>query len=214
MSLGTGILLSSFLFAILILFIITKDRWKWKKILLWIMIIIIVIPVSIFVGSMIYDKYYLENHARNSLKPVQSFEDLSIGATKNDVKFLKGEPKITNQLWEYSSWNPFRGGHHITILWSNENKIREIAITFDKCLENCTEKHLILNIWSSHTYKDIIERLGEPSEVFSSPDDLRRHLIYKKYNVSFGLVQNEILMFSIYDPKLGYGLGLKDSKKL
>lgn len=82
MSLGTSIFLSSVVLAIAAIFIATKDRWNWKKLTLW----------SVGAGCLIALVAYAYTSIQQRPKKETSFGDIPLGATKADVKFLKGEP--------------------------------------------------------------------------------------------------------------------------
>lgn len=88
MTLGTGIFLAAIVMSLTVLFIATKDRWNWKKILLW--------PLGICVAGGLAMWGYIEYQKRFPAKPEptvhNSFWDIPLGATPDDVVFKKGKP--------------------------------------------------------------------------------------------------------------------------
>jgi len=85
--LGLSILLSTFLLSLVALFIATRDRWNWKKIALWLTIgpLALVLVIGILAGIFWY--------VGNLPKAQTEFWEIVLDSTKDDVRFLKGNPR-------------------------------------------------------------------------------------------------------------------------
>jgi len=97
MNTGLAILLSSIFIGLIILYISTKDSWSWKKILIRLTISIFIITFTVIIGIIVYSE--IKDRPRHAAE----FWDISLGASKADVKFLKGKPKgyINQNTWIY-----------------------------------------------------------------------------------------------------------------
>ena len=87
MGLAVAIFLSSVLLALAALFITTKDRWNWPKIVLYSTFCVVLLAVV--VAGSVYTYWVISNRPRVTTE----FWEISLGSTRNDVKFLKGEPR-------------------------------------------------------------------------------------------------------------------------
>lgn len=192
MSLGTAIFLSSVVLAITLLFAVTKDRWNWRRVSVWLIAIGVAIPLLSIGGLFVYSWY------EGRPTPQAVFWDISIGATQSDVKFLKGEPVSVDEdgIWRYDVGSDFKSVYSIRF---NDGHVRQVTFLSNEKLFG----PYLLGITSGSSYQEIIDRLGQPSNVSVSSDDLRRWLSYPKYNVAFGLQENRVQAYAIYDTKLG-----------
>ena len=73
------------------------------------------------------------------------------------------------------------------------------VIYIGKCLY-CNQ---LFGLGLGTTYEKVRERLGEPTSVSNSPDQLKRLASFEKWNVVFILKENKVINFGIYYPKLG-----------
>ncbi len=191
MSLGIAIFLSSVILGIIILFISTKDRWNWKKIILWPALVLV--GLSILLGA----GYYIIQSISNRPEPQTSFLNISLDSTKGDIKFLKGEPdKGSNDgIWFYSKGKEETSSFFIIF---KDNKIRVIGYD-GKYFRSPSFQGVSIGA----SYDEIINKFGQPSYVSISEDELSRILSYDRYNIFFGLEENKVFSFGIYNKSLG-----------
>lgn len=89
MSLGLGIFLSSAVFAVLLLYWITRDRWRWRFIARWIAKALgALVVLAVLAGGAFY--FYLEY--KDMPRRQDTYEGLKLGATMAEVRYLKGDP--------------------------------------------------------------------------------------------------------------------------
>jgi len=204
MSLGTSIFLSSILFAIIILFIVTKDRWNWKKIILWPMLVVVAVLILLIGGYYIYQYIYESKskvpdiyESKLDLAEIQTnFWGISLDSTKSDIKFLKGNASYkesNDRHWVYAIGE--RSGIHITF---KNDKIYYI-IYFGKRPYGPP----LQGVYIGAGYDEIIGKFGSPSYVSMSEDELQRTLSYDKYNLTFGFKEAKVYLYGIYNPAFG-----------
>src|SRR5262249_54979798 len=197
MSVGLGIFLSSLFLGIIILFVGTKDRWNWKKIVLWPFVALVVVAMGIW----IYNK--IESSAR-----VQTtFWDIPLGATKGDVKFLKGTPNdlsegedswayitydSTGSLWEYVYRVQFRNGRVWIVSYDANSRM-----SFGQGIQG-------LDL--GDTMENVVQKFGTPSHISSSEDELSRVVSFDNYQVFFSLAQNKVTGYGAYDSAVQKGV--------
>lgn len=181
MSLGEGVFLSSLFLGVILLYIFTKDRWKWRKIVYRSVVAIISLTTVLGVGGYTYF-WYLARPQR-----VDSLWDISIGASQADVTFAKGAPTTIED------------GQTASPRWIY--KLADIAYIVD--LKNGGVERIIaigdsnnlpwIDRISPYTAPEVVlERLGTPSHVSRTKDELTRAYSFSKYNVAFGYKQGKI----------------------
>ncbi len=194
MTLGTSIFLSALLLGVIALYIATKDRWNWKKIILWpffgITVLSILAGLGLYIYSQIQDRPAVQN----------TFWDIPLSSTKEDVIFLKGAPTKRDKdgRWIYRLKREFGRESAFTIQFK-ENNIHYVA-----CLgtDFLTSPHL-QGMRVGSKYESMINKFGRPSFVSRSEDELERILSFENYNVFFWLEQNKVISYGMYNPRFG-----------
>jgi hypothetical protein len=202
MSLGTGIFSTAVLLSIVILFVVTKDRWSWKRITIWISsIAALLVVIGIVIGK--YSDVLLDRP-----QPFTELGGIKLGASQADVKFMKGLPdaQCTDSeekdwtLWAYKlttesegtpSWLvvTFKEGIGVWTVWiRSDNQTFTNAPMLDH-----------INKWSS--IEDIEKRFGPASTVHPSEDQLSRTYAYRKYNLKVDFEKGKLQDYRIYHPK-------------
>jgi hypothetical protein len=202
MSLGTGIFSAAVLLSIVILFVVTKDRWKWKRIVIG----LFSVAVLLVIGAVVVGKWGEQIFDRP--KPFTELGGIKLGASQADVKFLKGLPDAqctdTEEkdwlLWAYritadTGTTPtflvvtFKEGVGVWTVWVRSDNQ---AFTDAPMLDH-------INKWS--TIEDIDKRFGPPSSVRPSEDQLSRTYAYRKYNLKVDFEKGKLQDYRIYNPK-------------
>ena len=192
MTLGTSIFLSVVLVSVVALYIATKDRWNWKKIILWPVLAITGLSILGGIGLYIYSKMSERPSVQNS------FWDIPLHSTKEDVKYLKGVP--TNKQYGDDNWTYKVKGYleRESVFWVSfkDNKIRFVLCWGDPSA-------YLQGIGVGSNYSSIINKFGKTSFVFRSEDELTRLLSFEKYKVFFMVEQNEVIAYGMYNPRFG-----------
>jgi len=192
-TLGTSIFLSVVLVSVVALYIATKDRWNWKKIILWpflgITALLVLAGIAYYISYTIGQRPRLQN----------TFWEITLDSTKEDVKFKKGEPtkiKEKGSYWVYEISN------------GNEESTYNLAFMGD---DIWWIGYFGGSLWTSSiqglgvrsSYESVIRKFGKPSYESRSEDDLQRILSFDEYNVFFYLIENEVVVYGIYNPRFG-----------
>ena len=209
MTLGTGIFLSSIFLGVIFLYHSTKERWDWTK--GWKRLGKFIVGVIILLGGFwMYAKYNVEEST--ALRPPHTvytmFWDIELGASEDDVLFLKGEPtsifvsvneefvrgKLHTQegkekLWYYD--NKHDGG--ITIFFNKEGKV--ISVQLSNGRYSSGELH---GIHIDDPLTKIERKLGPPDKVKKSKDKTMRFYSYTKLNTEFTLSKGKVVGLKIY----------------
>jgi len=210
---GTGFLIFlSFVFlGLIILFIVTKDRWNWKEIIVRPIILILSLSLLATIGIISYIKI------SNMPKEISTFWEISLGSTKDDVKSIKGEP--SKQLsgpgyWLYVSVDKkdkrnnylyridFKDGKVVSVSYMNygyyfcdsDSSWSFWWITTPRSLQG---------IKIGDNLEKITKKFGKPSNISISENKLERIYSFSKYKLFFELKKNCVYAFGIYDPQFG-----------
>lgn len=197
MSIGTGIFLAAILLSITIIFTVTRHNWNWKKITAYLIAAPIALAAALLASTFAYQ--YISSLPTK----MNRFQDVSLGASKDDVLFIKGEPakRENDSRWTYKNNDlysenvqsetviKFKDGHvqyilHVPYL---EPKIND----------------RIFGISKGTKIDEITEKLGTHSEMNANSDGTARLYTYEKYNLFFGLSKGSVDIYGIYDSKLG-----------
>lgn len=194
MELGTGIFLSAVFLGIVALFIATKDRWNWKKILLWPSSVLLALAVIGGAGLYLNEKY--ESRPRK----VTELWDISLTDTANDIKFKKGEPNErskTDGLWmAYKPYETLDGSY--VIYFEDGSQIR--SIVYFGPMYNGPR---IPSVGHYDSPEELNSKLGQPSFISRSKNELKRILSYDKYNIVAQFEAGKLSAVGIYNPEFG-----------
>lgn len=191
MELGTGIFLSAIFLGTVALFIATKDRWNWKKILLW--PIGVIVALAVVGGSITYLYQQYEDRPRK----LNELWGISLTDTANDVKFKKGEPttRLDNDLWVYRPYQTREGDY---VVYFKNDRVRSI-VYFGPMYDGPS----VHGVGHYDSPQELDEKLGPPSYVSRSKDELRRAYSYEKFNVVVHFESGKMSALGIYDSASG-----------
>lgn len=191
MELGTGIFLSAIFLGTVALFIATKDRWNWKKILLWPFGTLVVIAI---IGASIA---YLYQWHEDRPRKLTELWGVAINDTYGDVKFKKGEPtqSVDGDIWVYKAYQTLDGNY---VVYFKNDRVRSI-IYFGPMYNG----PLIPGVGHYDTLQELEARLGPPSYVSRSKDELSRAYSYEKFNIVIHFEEGKMSALGIYEPSMG-----------
>ncbi|WP_035384251.1 hypothetical protein [Ferriphaselus sp. R-1] len=189
MEVGTGIFLASLVLGLVLLYGQTKDRWGWKKILVRVLWGSIALGCLTALLIWIYGKYETRVMAQTE------FLSIVLGDKAPDVKFKKGNPSAEDgQVWLYR--NSSSENEAVVIFKGTEVK----GVLY---VGSCSYCYKISGLGIGTDYTELREKLGDPTSVAISPDQLRRLASFERWNLVFQLKENRVNAFGIYDPKFG-----------
>lgn len=197
MSVGTAIFFAAVLVSAAILFAATKDRWNWKRIGKW--SVLVPLGVVAVVGGATYLYFLWESRPT----PLASFTEIPLNATPADVRFIKGAPTKTDgpDRWIYNVGTGSAPADAAQLLVQFEQgRIRFVLYT--------ASDQQIINPWVlgfsiGSSYEQVLDKLGQPSHVANSADELDRMFSYGKYNTFFSFRQARLVAYGIYQPSFG-----------
>lgn len=191
MELGTGIFLSAIFLGTVALFIATKDRWNWKKILLWPLGVVVALAVVGGSIAYLYQKY--EDRPRK----LTELWGVSLGDAASEVKFKKGEPttRLENDFWVYRPYQTMEGDY---VVYFKDDRVRSI-IYFGPMYNGPT----VHGVGHYDSPLELDAKLGSPSYVSRSKDDLRRAYSYDQFNVVAHFEGGNMSALGIYDSASG-----------
>ena len=190
MSLATSIFLSVATACLTALYITTKDRWNWSKIMTRF------IPGLITAVLLVGGIYYAWRWWSNRPKILDSLWDISLSSTRDDILFIKGPP-MNYEDKDYDKRMIYQdGGDHYTIRFTTDSKIWYIWFSRSPPKFKFAPP-LRLNAVA------VIEFLGDPSEIITSPDSFYRTYYYPKYHVFYEFFRNNKSSYGVYNPKYG-----------
>lgn len=192
MELGTGVFLSAIFLGTVALFIATKDRWNWKKIFLW--PVATVLGLSIIGGTAVY--FYDQYQSRPV--PQISLWGIALGSSPAEIKFAKGEPseRISEDTWRYLLGSGNENGSYV-VRFKN-GKVR--FIVYDGPTHYAPT---IAGISPYSSLSNMENKLGAPSFVSRSKEELQRWYSFDKFNVIALFEKGEVVAFGIYDAQTG-----------
>lgn len=191
-STGAGILVGLLALSFVLLVIKTRDKWKWGRIIF----AIIAIPV-IGILALIGIEYY-----RELPKPTLEYAGLSLNMPKEDVIFLKGQPREiidsgprkVDELLIYSASDY---GDTMLIVGVEDDKVLSIVYGGDPNYESG-----LYGVFIGSEYAHVIKKLGEPTKT-KKQTDVSRGLYYANYNIQVGISKGEVISLGIsVDPEV------------
>lgn len=190
MEIGTGIFSASIVVASVLLFGFTKDRWPWKRIIQRAILGFLLLITFCFLFYWGYAKYTERVVLKNE------YLSIALGDKATDVKFKIGEPaRKSNEIWMFN--NSYNNNPESLIIFGDSGVMAVLYVG------NGTYENKISGLGIDSKYNELVEKLGNPSSVTTSIDDLERIMSFKDWNLVFKLRQNKVTAFGIYDPKQG-----------
>lgn len=190
MTLGTGIFLSALFLGTIFLFHTTKDRWSWAKGGKRLGLLVLGLCV---LGSG-YWAYDANKDKFLPKKPYEEFWGVKLGASMEDVIFLKGEP--TNQydasedrdaVFIYSA-TPGKW-----MIFFNKQGEAMLIVQYAQGYEYSK----LYGIGFGASVQKVLDTLGEPDEIVVRDDGKMRHYLYKSLNTRYGLEQGKVVGLAI-----------------
>ncbi len=187
MGLGAGILLAAMVIGLVLLYGQTRDSWRWKKVFLTTLVVTVIVACAAWA----YSEY------ENRIAAQTKFLSIALGSKVPDVRFIKGNPVIASA--DGDVW-----------IFNGSNKKPELLVLFKDAvvksvlyIGECFYCNQIFGLGIGASYEKVKEKLGEPTSISISSDQLKRLASFKKWNIVFTLKENKVIKFGIYDPKLG-----------
>jgi hypothetical protein len=192
MELGTSVFLSAIFLGTVALFIATKDRWNWRRIFLWPVAAVLGLSIAGGTSVYIYDKY------QSRLVPQTSLWDITLGTSPAQIKFEKGQPSkiISEDTWLYLLGGEADNGRYV--IRFKDGKVRFIVYDGIRLYAPT-----IAGISPYSSLSDIEKKLGAPSFVSRSKDELRRWYSFDKFNICVLFEKGEVVGLGIFDPETG-----------
>jgi hypothetical protein len=186
MELGTGLFLSAVFLGTVALFIATKDRWNWKKIFLW--------PLGVIFGLGIVGGLYQQYEDRP--RKLKELWGVSINDSAGDVKFNKGEPTTRDKdVWVYRPYETIEGDY---VVFFKNDRVR--SVMYFGPMYNAPSLH---GVGHYDSPQELDKKLGPPSYVSHTKDELSRIYSYEKFNIVVHFSEGKMSGLGIYDPAMG-----------
>jgi len=209
MELGTAVFLSSIVLAVVILYVITKDRWRWRRIVkqaALVCLCLIVLGAALGVGA-----YFWGLQLPQEVQPQNAYAGLRLGMTQEEVMHVKGYPPIvfdgsmtkvdTKRLEKEKQVTDFRD-------WSYSEYEREIVVTFNPNRAAVTA----IQCYSSKTYRcpdlsgvrdgdsenDVVRKLGNPTS--SKIEGTTKEMRYRSLNIVIRLAKEQVYLVALRHP--------------
>ncbi len=208
MTLGTGIFLSSIFLGLIFLFHSTKDRWNWRKIIKrgGVTILVLIILGGGGFTALIYQHQISEYFSTGSIinldaspKKYEEVWDIKLGASQEDLLFLKGIPssKTSNKdpnekVWFYKQ----EYGDNWIVDFDKNDKVSQVLLY----KIYMTSDIKINGISYGSTLKTLVNKLGKPSRIIVSKDKLRKFYLYDQLNNKFVLEKAKVVAMGINKP--------------
>lgn len=186
MEIGTGIFLASVVLGLILLYGQTKEKWNWKKIVLRTLCGSIALAGIVTLLIWIYGKYETRVFEQTE------FLTIALGDKASDVKFKKGAPTSEDgHVWIYKKFNEDE-----SVVIFKDTEVRAILY-----IGSCLYCYRISGLGIGTDYAEVKNKLGDPTFVSISSDQLERLASYKKWNLVFRLKKNMVEAIGIYNPK-------------
>ena len=196
MTIGTSIFFSSLALSLVILFAVTKDRWNWRKIAKWLL------GAPVLILSITAISFYLYDHWEERLRPQSEFFGIHLRAVQADVKFAKGEPTVVEKdgYWAYHVGTTASKDSAQYLVLFKDARVRSILYSTDG--SEIINPYL-LGFSHGDEYASVLKKLGPPSFVSVSSDELSRMLSYDSLNAIFVFRASRLETYGIFDPAHG-----------
>ena len=213
MQTGTALFFGLTMIAFAIIFAATKDRWKFKKIGK-IILIILCIVIVIYILAWVY--VFIENKIINRPIKQTELEGISLGDSKDDVIFKKGNPDSFEEEKDLRSGAMEYHLYDSDLLATIENnKVKSVLY---KCEDgasygtgSCPYYFKINGVSFKDSFEVIEKKLGKPSQIKCSPvDKTFRVYTYYEYQTEYVINKDGVLGVIIFDSNLGEGSSLKE----
>ncbi|MBI5394034.1 MAG: hypothetical protein HZA91_01925 [Verrucomicrobia bacterium] len=140
------------------------------------------------------------------------FWDIPLGASCDDVRFLKGKPTAVNgHAWGYvlKKGQEFSAG--VTVSFRNGKVFSVIAHDLSRGEGRGKWDLFLRSLHFGDTWRLVVDRLGTPRHIETSENGLARIACYPEQNLCFLLKANRVEVYGIYDSSQGSPLRFLDS---
>jgi hypothetical protein len=225
MSVGLGIFLSSVVFALVMLYGITKDRWHWPEIAR-ISAATVVLTGVIIGGLNFWKQLPAIPGPPPTVYPQTEYASIRLGMGPDKVYYIKGSPTAVHEeemegpykgsysiiepkdlekgkdVFDYQTWR-YQGYQYRIEVAFNAEKTAVVAI---KCYSSFPERRCppIAGVTDGDSEQEVIQKLGEPGT--SRTTGVAKFMSYQNLGIELWLdEQARVYMFGIYDPKYPRG---------
>jgi len=208
MTIGEGILWSTIVLVVFASIVLLTKKKGWGA---FFKVLAIVVALGLVVGAgvWVYSKY------ENRPLVMSSLEGISLGMSEVDVTLIKGEPRKISKL------DPAPEGFRKFMLFDHGSDSYTYAIlrgpegsmvVTDICDKGGYGRVLGFSQYSSE--KDILEKLGQPSNVSINEKGTEKILSYPKWNAAFELSKGSVIKVCVSNrPQVRYSVEYRESKK-
>lgn len=185
MGIRTAMLLAGII-GVVALYVATRDEVDWAHLTKR-----LAFGLALTVGGVVALIYW---SSLPPTSPVSELWDIPLGASKSDVRFLKGEPA---EIVEPSTWvyTPYRSREYHLVFGEQDEVVRILVVSGPGFGSGAP----LFGVRTGFGSDRLVERLGEPSRVLPLSNDLRRAYLYTHLNALFILEQSEVVSYGIYD---------------
>ena len=189
MNVRAAVLLSAVFIGVVALYLETRDQWDWTKLMRR-----LTLGLMLLVGGIAGWIYW---SSLPPTSPVSEFWGISLGASKSDVRFLKGEPSevVEPGTWVYA---PDRSRTY-HLVFGDTDEVARILVSGSGVGSGA----YLLGVRTGFGTQRLVDQLGEPSRVLRLSNDLRRAYLYSHLNAVFVLEQSAVVSYGIYDVEAG-----------
>ncbi|MCZ8131509.1 MAG: hypothetical protein O9284_09425 [Steroidobacteraceae bacterium] len=205
MSVGTGIFLGCLFLGIVALYAVTKDRWRWGTGLKRASIGLLVLTG---VGVAVAVAWAPVSRLVDRPKPFNELNGVKLGASEDDVKFLKGRPAYICKIENDPIWTQY-----VYALEGTEEQIETAFLVSFKRDVGAWNVRIVasngsllnapsldgVSAWDS--LEAVQSRFGDPSFVEPSEDGLSRRFYFRPYNLWVTYEQGRMKAYGVYHPE-------------
>lgn len=197
MAVRTAMLVAVLGVGVLALYLSTWNMWDWSKLLRRAGLVAVAL-VAALAGWMYWSSL-------PPTTPVTEWWGVALGATRSDVRFLKGEPTeiVGESTWVYAldSRRTYR------LVFADSGEVVQLLAYPGPGFSSGVS---LLGVREGLEEARVLERLGEPTRVVGLADGLRRAYLYDPLNAVFLLERGAVVSFGIYD--VGAGVPYADGE--
>jgi hypothetical protein len=131
------------------------------------------------------------------------FGEISLAATPADVLFVKGEPKLKEgpELWLYNAGTG--SAAHDAAQYLVRFKDGQLRFVLYTARAEQIVNPSLMGFDIGASYDEVTKRLGQPSRISISENQLDRMISYENYNTFFSFNRGKIVAYGMYQPKSG-----------
>jgi hypothetical protein len=225
MSIGLGIFLSSVVFALVIFYAITKDRWRWGRIVR--RNALALVALIVLTGVVICGLYFWKQ-LPPTVSPQTEYAGIRLGMGPDEVLYINGSPPaVYGEAEKEGKWRGFQpiietknleNGKLVQDyrVWSYEQSSNHIDVTFNPektavvaiacySIDRQGRCPSIGGVKDGDSELEVIRKLGTPgtSRIERGRDNMTtmEFITYPKVGIELWLGKERVYMLGINDPK-------------